>query len=312
LAAADGDEHVAQTDFEAAVAIDPDCWQAIHNRGVSRAVEGLKSEALRDFNRAIALNPDFAVAYRNRGELRSEVGLINAAIRDYGEAIRRAPRDAELRRIRGHASHRLGRFVDAIEDLNTAIRLDPDHAAAYTDRGNVYAELGYYHQALCDFQEALRLAPEHAAAYRSTAWVLATCPLARYRHAEKALLAARHALAKGASDDPLLLDAFAAAQASAGQYLAAAATETRALELAEGRPYAAGFRARLALYRRGEPFRETPRSVTPLAAAPSGDDAHSGIAREATAAPQPPARTRPKTMRYPSRRPPHLSSRGKR
>jgi tetratricopeptide (TPR) repeat protein len=249
----DSDRHQeAIRDFRAAIEYDPSCSLAIHNRAVTLAQQNETAAALRDFNRVIELNPGLAIAYRNRAELLASLGRIEEALADYTRAIQGLPDNAELYRVRGSAWHRAGDYERALADLNRAIELAPD-ADAYTQRGNVAAERGEFDQALRDFHEALAIEPQWAEAYRSLAWLYATCGDASYRNPEQALAAAQRATELAEPGDCFVLDALAAAHASAGAFEEAVRVQERALATAPP-DYADPLRQRLLLYQQGQSF----------------------------------------------------------
>lgn len=265
MLAEQGHDTVALSDFEAAVQTDKTRWRAFHNRGISYAMLGRFQQAISDFNRTIELNPRFANAYFNRGEVRYELGLYTSAIQDYGRAIKLVPNDATYYNSRGHAYYRLGKFREAVNDYTVAIRIDSNDAEALTNRGDLYADLGYYLKAVRDYKEAVRADPNLARAYQSAAWLMATCPDAKWRSTDGALETAAKAIGLGGENDPRYLDTMAAAQANAGKYDLAEATLKKAIELAaEEDP--AHFKARLALYHQHKPYRMTPKPLPSLAA----------------------------------------------
>ena len=227
---------------------------------MSYAQQNRTAEALHDFNRVIAINPGLAVAYRNRGELLCSVDRTEEAVRDYTHAIDQLPGDAELYMMRGHAWHRLGHYEQALEDLNRSIELAPNRADAYAHRGNVHAERGDFHKAVNDFRRSLRLDPNLVEAYRSLAWLLATCPDPAVRDPEQAVAAARRAEALCAHDDCYVLDALAAAYASAGQFAKAVDYQQSALAAAPD-DFAASLRERLDLYQQRLPYRNAPAAA---------------------------------------------------
>jgi tetratricopeptide (TPR) repeat protein len=249
-----GHDDEGLADFNAALALDPNCWLALHNRAVSFAQQGHGDDALRDFNRVIQLSPGMAIAYRNRGELLASMGRSEEAVADYGRAIAQLPQEADLYEIRGHALHRLGRYQEALADLDRAIKLSPRDADAYTHRGNVYAELGDYGRATDDFKHALTLNANCADAYRSLAWLESTCPDERFRDSQQAVAAAERAAKLSPKRDCFVLDALAAAHASAGDFDRAASAQREAMAVAP-QSFASQFAERLALYEQHRPYR---------------------------------------------------------
>jgi tetratricopeptide (TPR) repeat protein len=240
--------------FELAIQWDPNCGLALHNRAVSRAQQGDLDGALADFNRSLELNPGLAVAYRNRGELLAATSRTDEAIADYTTALAQLPQDADLHAMRGEAYHRLGQYGDAIADLTQSIEIAPHNASAYSQRGNVYAEVGQFQRAIDDFRRALAVDAQSAEAHRSLAWLLATCPDGRYRNSQQALASAQRAVGLAAPGDPYMLDALAAALASAGEFDRAVRYQQEAVSNMPG-GFAEPFTARLALYEQHRPFR---------------------------------------------------------
>ncbi len=259
------DEAAALFDFQQAIQLDPNCWQAIHNRAVSYSTSGQHALALIDYNRVLRLNPDAVMALRNRGELLAVMGRTNAAIDDYSAALGLIPDDPQLFNMRGHAHHRLGRFRLAIGDFNQSIQHAEFNPDAFTNRGNVYAELGYYEQALRDFETAIDQDIRWWPAMRSMAWILATAADAKHRDAAKGIEMAQRAKELSPGDDPLLYDTLAAALASAERYGEAAEVQRVALEVAPT-PLKPELEDRLRLYQGLRPYRSQPRPL-PLPAA---------------------------------------------
>jgi tetratricopeptide (TPR) repeat protein len=247
-----GRKEDAIRDFQVAISLNPMCSLAIHNRAVTLAQQNHTAAALRDFNQVIELNPGLAIAYRNRAELLASVGRIDEALRDYTRAIDGLPDNAELYRARGSAWHRAGNYEQALADLNRAIDLAP-HADAYTQCGNIAAERGEFDKALADFRQALTIDPQSAETYRSLAWLHATCANPDYRDPEQAIAAARMAAKLTPANDSFVLEALAAAHASAGQFEEAVRLQQQAIAATPG-DFAQPLRERLVLYRQGRPF----------------------------------------------------------
>jgi tetratricopeptide (TPR) repeat protein len=155
----------------------------------------------------------------------------------------------------------LGRFQQAIDDLDQAIELESDNANVYTHRGNVYAELGDFEQAVDDLEQALAVDANCAAAYRSLAWLMATCPDARFHDPQQALAAAERAAKLSPPGDPFVFEALAAAYAGAGQFERAVRYQTEAIAVAP-ESFAPQFATRLALYQQGRPFRNGASGAT--------------------------------------------------
>ncbi|HEY2883337.1 MAG TPA: tetratricopeptide repeat protein, partial [Pirellulales bacterium] len=250
-----GDEKAALKDFEAAVTFDPNYWRALHNRAVSRAGLGDAKGALADFDSVIRMNAGYANAWFNRGELKYAKGDFQQALDDYNQAIQLQPGDAGFYESRGHAQYRLGRLREALTDYNRAAQLDPNDATVLVDRGDAYREQALYQPAAADYRESIRINPKLGRAYLSAAWLMATCPDARFRETDKAISAAQKAIDLDGDKDYRYLDTLAAAQANAGQFDAAKKSANQALAITPGKE-TAHVRQRLEFYEGSRAYRE--------------------------------------------------------
>lgn len=253
-----GDDQRALTDFETAVRMNGS-WRAIHNRGVSYAAAGRMDEAAADFDRTIQLNPRYTNAYYNRAELRYRREDYTAAIDDYSQAIKLGPPDAAMYNGRGHAFYRIERFGDALRDYGESIKLDPSNPDPLINRGDTHADLGQYGEAAADYRAAVKVAPENARAFQAAAWLMATCPDGQYRDEALAIDAAKRAI-ELEGETFRNLSTLAAAQASAGQFQEAEATQERAIAIAPKEQVINGEKM-IALYRREIPFRDRPMTA---------------------------------------------------
>jgi tetratricopeptide (TPR) repeat protein len=248
----------ALEDFKASVKLDPNRWKAVHNRAVSYGVLGLHEDALADFSRVIQLKPDYANAWFNRAEIFLESNRLAEAIRDYGEALQLKPNDASGYRQRGRALARSGKTEQAIDDFNKAIELNEQDAVSLVERGELHAQAGDWEGADIDFRTAIEVDPDCAEGYRGAAWLMATCPQAKFRNAKIAVELAEQAmeLAQAArKHDFTYYDTLAAAFANAGRFEDAQRTLQKAIPRAPLAD-AAAMKRRLALYTAARPFRE--------------------------------------------------------
>lgn len=256
-AAAEQADKTALEEFETAIALNPNAWKAIHNRGVSLGLQGKLEEAIADFTRAVELKPDYSNAWFNRGEIHFEQGQYDRAEDDYAAALRLKADDAEILVRRGSARFQLKKFGEALADFNRAVQLSPNNASAIAHRADAYRALGQWSSAAADFRRATSLDPTNSRAMQGAAWLMATCPEARYRDPKLALAAAERAIELLGEDDWRYLDTLAAAQASGGQFGQAVATATKAESLAPERE-AASLQQRRELYEAKRPYLESP------------------------------------------------------
>ncbi|REK17912.1 MAG: tetratricopeptide repeat protein [Planctomycetota bacterium] len=252
-----GSDADALADFEKAVELSG-AWRALHNRGVSYAALGRIEEAMADFDRAIKLNPSYSNAFFNRGELRYRQGDDAGAIEDYTRSLELGSPDAATFNSRGHAYYRMKRFGDALRDYGAAVELDPKNPDPLINRGDAYSDLGQYGEAAEDYRNAVKIAPENARAYQAAAWLMATCPDAHYRDDQLAIDAATRAVELG-GETYRNLTTLAAAQASAGKFDEALASQDKAISAAAEEDVATGEKM-MSLYQRQIAFRD--RAVT--------------------------------------------------
>jgi tetratricopeptide (TPR) repeat protein len=246
---------MAMTEFATAVGLQPDYWKAIHNRGVSYALEGKFPEAIKDFTRTLELKPEYASAWFNRGELHFELGKYTEALTDYTQAIRLKPDDHDAYVRRGHANFQLRRYREALTDYSRAFELNRQSAETLIDRGDAHLALRQWREAAIDYREAIALDADSGRAYQSAAWLMATCPDDRYRNNGLALQAAQKAIELDGRADFKYLDTLAAAYARAGEFNKAKQAAAEALKIAP-KPHVDPIRRRLALYQQNQPYRQ--------------------------------------------------------
>jgi tetratricopeptide (TPR) repeat protein len=247
----------ALADFEKSVRYEPKKWKSLHNRGVGYALIDEFVKAIEDFDAVIKLKPEYTNAWFNRAEIRYELDQLDLAIEDYTEVIQRVPGDFGAYTGRGHANFRAGRIRVALDDYEYAANLNPSNADALVNRGRARQKLGLWELAAEDFREAIERDGKSAPAFREAAWLMATCPDARYRNQKLGLHAAKKAVELAAVDALTAqhLDTLAAALANAGQFEEAQARQKQALQRATAEE-APELQRRLALYKGGEPYHE--------------------------------------------------------
>ncbi|MGW0499709.1 BREX system ATP-binding domain-containing protein [Streptomyces sp. NPDC003007] len=141
-------------------------------RGDELRGAGAHAQALTEYDRAIALDPESAVAHRNRSGIRGDLGDHDGAIADLDRAVALDPGNAWSLALRGEHHRIAGRDTEAIRDLSEAIRLDPALEFAWASRGATHARAGDPEAALADLGRALDLDPDYAwaLARRARVW----------------------------------------------------------------------------------------------------------------------------------------------
>jgi tetratricopeptide (TPR) repeat protein len=125
-----GDLGAALADFHEALRIDPDCAEALNNRGFVRQLGGDPAGARADFDAALQLDPNLASAYANRGGLRLALWDLDGALADLDRAVALDPRHCAAHLARAHTHYHLRDLQATEDDFRTAFALD----AAYVSR----------------------------------------------------------------------------------------------------------------------------------------------------------------------------------
>ncbi|WP_055714113.1 tetratricopeptide repeat protein [Streptomyces torulosus] len=160
----DGANERAVTEFDRALALDPELVTAYTGRAVARAHTGDHSAAVADLDRADALAPDDATTLTLRGDYHRLLGNLSAAIADLDRAVALAPARRVPWASRGAARHAQGRLDEALVDLDRALELDGTYVWALVRRARVRRSRGEHERQLADLHHAVALEPD-------TAWV---------------------------------------------------------------------------------------------------------------------------------------------
>ncbi len=151
-----------------------------------------------------------------------------------------------------------GKFDEAIAEFDRALKFAPSFAAAYDGRGQAFARKGAYEKAIADYKEASRRDPKFPYPVGHLAWLLATCPDAKFRNGKEAVAEATRACELSKWKNAGFLATLAAAHAEAGHFEEAVKWQTKAVNLSVDAEKP-DFEKHLKLFKAGEPLRETPK-----------------------------------------------------
>ena len=112
--------------------------EAYNVRGSAYGRGGRYREALRDFDKAIELQPNFYQAYANRALIQRFLGDQQAALNDYNRSIELNSNYDAAYIGRGNLYRKAGQTRDAFDDFQRAIQLDTTDPRAYHNRGLIY------------------------------------------------------------------------------------------------------------------------------------------------------------------------------
>jgi tetratricopeptide (TPR) repeat protein/serine/threonine protein kinase len=185
----------AVRDFSEAIKLSPNDTGTWLNRGVAYGRLGQHDNAVADFSEVIKRAPQVADAWRRRGIAYCDhLGQAEKAVADFSKVLELVRPNANDLRNRGNAYRRLGQYKKAVADYSAAIDLDRKFVAAWISRSTAYSYLGQYDRAAADAGKAIELAPRDAGAHNNLAWLLATCPDAKFRNPERAVQLASKAV----------------------------------------------------------------------------------------------------------------------
>lgn len=243
--------------YESAIAMEPDDVRTRYNFATLLAEQRRFDEAAAHFNKAIALRPEHAETHNNLGAVLWARDRFGEAFDQFSEALRLDPKNFRAHNNVGHALASRGQLDEGIRHYLEALALNPDFADAHVNLGRALASQGRVEDAVRHLREARRAAPNWAVPMADLAWLLATAPDQRLRQPVEALRLAEQAARLTGRQNIAALDALAASYAAARRFEEAMAAEEAAIALAVAAAVprlADELRARLELYRKGEPF----------------------------------------------------------
>jgi tetratricopeptide (TPR) repeat protein len=145
--------------FDAALALQPQCLEALHGRGMALQQLQRIEEALASFDAALALQPQSAEVCNSRGNALRRLQRLAEALASYDQALALQPALAVAHNNRGLVLQALGRYRDAALSYERALALQPQFAEAYNNLGTLQCELGEPAAALASGARALELQP---------------------------------------------------------------------------------------------------------------------------------------------------------
>lgn len=209
--------------------------------------------AYQEFSNSLAAKPDDARALAGKGDALICLDKYDDAIASYAQAIEIDPKWFDYLG-RGLAFRAKGDSTKALQEFSAGIAIAPNIPAFYVYRGIVLKAQGDATGASADFDKVSRLISDSPGGFNRYGWALATSPIKADRDGDAAIQYATHACEMTSWNRANELDTLAAAYAEAGQFQEAVKWQTTALE-AGGNIDRDDFKARLALYQKGQAYR---------------------------------------------------------
>jgi tetratricopeptide (TPR) repeat protein len=218
-------------------------------------------EALAEADEAGRLDPRSGAAQLTRAQILEEMGRVKQARVAIDAALELDPENLRARLTWARMSVRRGDMDAARAELSRILAGEPNDADALRELAQLFLACNRPLEALTALDSALRLRPGWALASSDVAWILATSADPNVQDPKRAVESAESA-AESAPDDATVLDALAAAYASAGRFDTAIATAARAAAAARAKKdelLALRIEKRSAAYKSGSVDRKTPR-----------------------------------------------------
>jgi tetratricopeptide (TPR) repeat protein len=221
---------------------------------------GKYDEAITNYSKALQINPDYKEAHNNLGDTLARQGNFIDAIYHYNQALRIDPHYVGSHNNLGNVLARQGNFKDAVYHYKQALKGNSKYAGAYYNLGKIFTNQGKIEDAILNYQKALQFSPNMTQALYNLSWISATYKDEKFRNGEEAVRLAEKLCKITQYNQPLALDALAAAYAETGRFDEAVLTAKKALKLAlmyGPQELVLGLKKRLQLYQAGLTYRQS-------------------------------------------------------
>jgi Tfp pilus assembly protein PilF len=207
----------------------------------------------------LKLKPDCAVAHYELGYTLERKGDLSGAVKHYLEAIKINPGLAKAYNELGVILVGYNKVKAAIIYFSKALQIDPAYAGAHYNLGKIYFNQKDTEKAIFHYKKALQSNPDMTQALYHLSWILSGCNNDKFRNGQKAIQLAEKLCQITQYDEPLAMDALAAAYAENGRYDEAVSIAQKALKQALKKgpeKLIHGLKQRLKLYQNKIPYRQ--------------------------------------------------------
>jgi tetratricopeptide (TPR) repeat protein len=162
-----------------------------------------RAGAIAAFRKAVELGPEYAIAHHELAITLMYDGSkaeLDDAAAAYSKVIELEPGNNGAWYNRGLVYQKLGQWQEALDDFSRILQVAPKDGTALRARAEVHAAMGEWAKAIADYEKAIAVdrpwpGPiDKAMPYDGLAWLLATCPDARFRDPARAVVLARKAI----------------------------------------------------------------------------------------------------------------------
>jgi tetratricopeptide (TPR) repeat protein len=156
----------AYTEADQLVAELPEALWALNLRGVIAAKQGNDEGALSDFEAASTLDTGLVVPLHNKALMLTRMGRYDDALQAYDALQGLEPNNPTFHYLMGTVYHLAGKLPQAGQALDRALNLDSQYADAYLERARVNMATGALDRVQADIQTAIDLRPEDYKGYQ--------------------------------------------------------------------------------------------------------------------------------------------------
>jgi tetratricopeptide (TPR) repeat protein len=160
---AEGHLDDAATEYEHAIALQPDYAPAYNNLGTARRAQGRLPEAVAAYQHALTLRSEYPEAHYNLANALTDEGKAREAAEHFRVALQSMAGSADVHNNLGIALMAEGRHDEAVAEFRAAVAADPAGAKAHRNLADALASSHKSDEAIREFHTAARLAPRDGA-----------------------------------------------------------------------------------------------------------------------------------------------------
>ena len=155
----------AESEFRAAVRLDPQNAELHDDLGVALGNEGDWKGEIAEYREALHMNPNDDMAHNNLGATLGSKGDWDGAVAEYRDALRLNPSNDLAHVGLAVALGEKGEGNGEITEYREALRLNPNNDVAHYNLGVALGARGDGDGEIMEYREALRLNPNHVQAH---------------------------------------------------------------------------------------------------------------------------------------------------
>jgi tetratricopeptide (TPR) repeat protein len=156
-----GDLEQSLSNFQQAIAIQPDLAAAHTGMGITLARMGNLEQATSHLRKATEINPQAIVAHQNLATIATNQGKFEQAIRHYKTILELVPHATEIATSLAALQLKIGQYDAAIVNCKRALAFNPHQATAQFLLGNAYCLTGQPDLAIAPLTQALLQQPQN-------------------------------------------------------------------------------------------------------------------------------------------------------